>query len=497
MQNKKNILIIPADNRPVSYTLPESIGSINNGINIFMPPREFFGGLKTIANIEKILEWTQKTVSENRIDYIICALDTIVYGGLISSRWCKDTQEDILSRIKSFKSLIEQSSCKFFGFSSIMRISDSNVNEEEKDYWDKYGKLIFKYSYLKHKTDINPDNAELLKDLQDIKDQIPLEILEDYLQTRQRNFLINKTYLKWLEEDFFDFFVFAKDDTAPFGLNVQEAGLLEKEISEKKLANKAIIHTGSDEVNSILLAGALKDNFKREISIFPIYSTIEGPQTIPRYEDQHLYKSVKKHLEICGIKLAETEEASDITLLLHTFKKNQNDFALQEFVEPKNTDSVEVCLNLLRNSGKPVILADVCCANGSDKLLIEKMFSEITDFSKLYGYAGWNTASNTIGTALSTGISRYIAEKENNFSQENFNRVIFVRFVDDWAYQAIARQKIRSVTDKADKNLLNKELLPLIQQISSKFDINSAEISLNFPWERTFEVETRFMPDYN
>ena len=37
-----------------------------------------------------------------------------------------------------------------YAFSSIMRISNNNCNEEEKSYWDKYGKKLFDYSSFQH-----------------------------------------------------------------------------------------------------------------------------------------------------------------------------------------------------------------------------------------------------------------------------------------------------------------------------------------------------------
>ena len=38
LTKKMNILIIPLDNRPVSYTLPVQIGQINRNVNILLPP---------------------------------------------------------------------------------------------------------------------------------------------------------------------------------------------------------------------------------------------------------------------------------------------------------------------------------------------------------------------------------------------------------------------------------------------------------------------------
>ncbi len=457
MKTKINIVLIPADDRPVSYQLPVITAAINENINILIPPKKFLGNLKTSADINKLINWLENTTAENNIDYIICALDIIAYGGLIPSRRCPDNENNIFSRLNNFKNIVKTSNAKLFAFSSIMRISNNNINEEEKEYWDKYGKLIFEYSYKLHKEE-NYSIAEA---------KIPPEILNDYLKTREKNFSVNKFYLDWQKERIFDFLLFTKDDTAPFGLNVQEA---------EYLSQMAAVHTGYDEVITVLLARAVAENHSGKIKIHPVYSTPEGKNIIPGYEDKLLYKNIESHIDLCGAEHADSEKNADIILLVHTPEKEQNDLAMKEFVEPENHKSVDFCIDYIKNSDKPVILADVKNANGADDLLIKKLFE--LDFD-LYGYAGWNTASNTIGTALSMGVMRYIAEKEKFFCEENFKKLMFVRFADDWAYQTVARHK-----DNREE-----EFLSTARKMARRFNLNPSQISLTFPWNRNFEIE--------
>ena len=112
---------------------------------------------------------------------------------------------------------LNQKKCKIYAFSSIMRISNNNYNIEEKKYWSKYGKKIFKYSFETHR--FGRESG--------VSRSIPKDILEDYLETRKRNFRINKIYLNWQKEGLFDTLVFSKDDCAQYGFNVHEAQVLE------------------------------------------------------------------------------------------------------------------------------------------------------------------------------------------------------------------------------------------------------------------------------
>ncbi|NLF83957.1 MAG: DUF4127 family protein [Candidatus Gastranaerophilales bacterium] len=491
MTKTVNILLIPADNRPVSYSLPIFIGEQNRNVKVIVPPVKLLGGLDFSADISGILSWLEEAISQERPDFIICALDTVAYGGLISSRRCDDTKNTILARLEQFKELVKKAGAKVFGFTSIMRISNNNVNEEEKEYWDKYGVLIFKYSFLSHKTKADKATDAERHALKETEAQIPAHILEDYLNTRQKNFRINKMYIDWSKEGVIDFLIYGKDDTSTFGINIQEAEQLQSLIEKADMRNFVRIQTGSDEVCSLLTARAIQEAFDKRIKIFPVYSTEHGCSVIPLYEDMPLSESVKRQLNTCNAELAASEDTADMVLLLHSPVEKQNDFIFPNPDIPPNLQGANFCVDFIKNSGKPVILADVLNANGSDPILAEKLLSESGILDKLYGYAGWNTASNTIGTALSAGISRYIAEKTSCFDVDVFKKLMFIRFADDWAYQSTARRRIREITPLADEKLLYSELLPVIEPLAKKLNINTEEITLKFPWNRTFEVEIR------
>ena len=142
------IAFVPIDNRPVCYNLAVDIAAIDKDIEFFIPPREFLGSLTKNADIEKIYEWF-KNLPE--VDKVILSLDAIAYGGLIPSRRSCDTELQIKDRVLKFRSEWVKKKAKVLAFSSIMRISNNNYNEEEKEYWNKYGTRIFEYSYNTHK----------------------------------------------------------------------------------------------------------------------------------------------------------------------------------------------------------------------------------------------------------------------------------------------------------------------------------------------------------
>jgi hypothetical protein len=485
-------ILIPLDNRPVTYFLPIQTGELDKNTKIFNPPREIIGGLLNNTNVDEVLIWLKGKLENNTVDSIVCSLDNIAYGGLIPSRRSPDTEAMILARLNSFKKIIQKyrknHKIKLYAFSSIMRISNNNINEEEKEYWNKYGELLFKFSYLTHKVEevgFDNDRAES----KDIRSQIPEEILNDYLMTRKRNFEINKYYLSWLEEGLLDYLVYSQDDTAEWGFNVLESSQLKGLINDKNLSSQAVVQTGADEIPTDLIIRGLTENNNKKINIYPLFSTENGKNVISRYEDRTILESVLGQVALCGGKITGAIEEADIILVVHTPNNIQNDHAMKLYPEPENGEAIEFCINIINRSNKPVILADIACANGADNLLMRKLLEHGINIDILYGYAGWNTTGNTLGSAISMGISRYLAEKSGTFDTNNFKKLLLTRLSDDWAYQTVVRQEIRALSPDADKTILQEELKPFIIKLAKKIDLPLSQIGLSFPWDRTFEVE--------
>lgn len=437
-----NIAFVPIDNRPVCYTLPAQICAEDTGINLFMPEREWLGDLKKYADVDKIFQWLKNLP---HVDAVILPLDTVAYGGLISSRRSTDTFEKIKERIEELKEILSEKNAKIYAFSSIMRISNNNINEEEKEYWNKWGKKIFNYSFCMDKFGTV------------CKNEVPSDILDDYLATRRRNFEINKTYLQW--GNFFDTLVFSKDDCAEYGFNVQEARELEK--------LGGFVKTGADEIPLTLLARSIKGKLK----VSPIFLEPEYKNLISNYEDVSIENSVRGQLELAGCEVCEPQDA-DILLYVNNFKERQGEIVMKVTAAPYD--------GLWQKPDKPYMIADVRFANGSDNAFVEKLFEKDFD-DNFYGYSAWNTSANSLGSLICAAKVKYFAK---NYNDAAFKKLQTVRFLDDWAYQANVRQQL----SKPDEILVEQKMKPFENRIFEKLGVKY-DISYKFPWDRLFEVE--------
>lgn len=428
------IAFIPIDNRPVCYNLASDIAKIDGDIELFLPPREFLGDLTKIAKIDDLYEWL---CALPKVDALILSLDTLIYGGLIPSRRGPESFEELKNRLVRLRSVLVDK--KVYAFSSIMRISNNNYNEEEKEYWKDWGKKIFNYSFSGDKTDI------------------PNEIIEDYLQTRKRNFEINKMLLAWQKEGLFDTLIFSKDDCAEKGFNVQEAKELERLGGRTK--------TGADEIPLSLLARAID----KEIKVYPEFLEPDYKNCISNYEDVSIEKSVLGQLELCGFKLASKKDA-DIVLVVNNFINKQGELVMDWDTKPFDRE--------LLLPQRPYAIADVRFANGADNSFVKQLLDKI-DLKNFYGYAGWNTSANTLGSLLAAVKIKWNAEKYNDSA---FKKLETIRFLDDWAYQANVRKMIEKPCDISE---LMKPYEKRIAKIFGEYE----NIGYTFTWARKFEVE--------
>ena len=151
-------------------------------------------------------------------------------------------------------------------------------------------------------------------------------------------------------------------------------------------------------------------------------------------------------------------------------------------------------------------LADVAYCNEADKELINYLKKKKLLF-KIDAYAGWNTSSNTLGTTLANLISYYYSKNELKK-----NKSILNRYIEDYIYMGIVRQKIINIiNEKCDPNvtkfnlgnkkeeyegIAKKLILEETKNFSSDLFSYIKDIDVNFIWNRTFEIELKLKDNF-
>ena len=128
--------------------------------------------------------------------------------------------------------------------------------------------------------------------------------MQDYINTRNRNFLINIYYINLAKNNnLIKKLIFSKDDCAQYGLNILEAEELCFRIIQSNI--NAIVKTGADEIPFSLLSLAYLNLKNTKLSnnglkIATIFSFPESISKVSNYEDVSVFESIKSQIEIIG-----------------------------------------------------------------------------------------------------------------------------------------------------------------------------------------------------
>lgn len=482
LEKSPQILIIPIDNRPVCYDFTVDATKIFDDLKVYIPDSSILGSLNAPADNEKLQGWTEHILNAYPVDIAIIALDTIAYGGLISSRKSEAKFEEIKNNVDNYIKILKDKNknIKIYATSSIMRVSDSYNNEEEKSYWDKYGKDLFRFSYLSHQL-LKDYDVEIEAELISLAKHIPFEVVENYLDTRKRNYEINSYYVDLVKNGVLENIFFSQDDTGKYGFNVEEKELLQRQAIKELVREKVIIKNGADEMVLSLLSRALIDFYEEKININPIFFNEEAKNIVSLYENVTIEKAVQNSIEACG---ANAFGTNAISLLINAPNKTQDELCLEIFADEQGNAQADAILSYIEKASSEYLIADVKKANGADNYLVEKLLNINYDDAKMFGFGAWNTTNNTLGTTIAVGIIKYLAKKYSNYNEEAFKKTQYTRLLDDWAYQANARKTIRT---NPDTNLA-EEMKPYQEKVSNWLGYEK-ETTYSLPWDRTFEVK--------
>ena len=498
-------LLIPLDDRPITFTFPSMLAQVA-GIEVLAPPRSLMGSLFHPAQIDSLFSWVNSTIDKAQPDVVIVALDSLLYGGLITSRRSDDPIKTIsrrLANIKKWKAPGRKQP-KIYAQTSVMRISDNYDNTEEKQYWARYGREIFAWSTVLYRMQkgaaVNPGILE------SYEQQIPEEIREDYLGVRFRNFQMNQEILGLVSDGTIDRLVISVDDTGSQGLNVIEREKLVARARSSRLNGKVYCYPGADEVLSTLMATWLNEKLNEmgmRVRARVQYSPSVASNCQSRYEGQPISQTINSQLEASGVELVQSFDSRggepagtvDVTVVVHGGEVQGDHILLPGLPDLRQLETgaqVKETLSLIEKSTTPCIVCDVAYANGADPILMEELVQRPELISKLIGYAGWNTTGNTVGSALSMGIARLFAirtQRRNPATDRAFQRCAFTRMADDWAYQSLVRGQLNS---EASIDRLAQLIRPYLGQIGHSMQFEPGNLRVSFPWKRTFELEVCF-----
>jgi len=496
---QKKIVYIPLDNRPVCYDFVQQLGNMA-GINLVMPSKEILSGTGDEDRVEKLWAWVFENAKGT--DSFIVSLDTVLYGGLVSSRTHQFTAEVLQNRLNKIKKLKEHNSVPVYAFISIMRTPTTNSSVEKPEYYGMYGADIFKISKLADRVKRGLANSMEIKRLHGIKEKIPSHFLDDFLQRRDLNHQMTRKSIGLVDEGVIDCLVVSRDDCAPFGFSRLEQRALNREIINRAVGDKVYSLAGLDECGAVLFARAVNQWNGYVPQVHIKYGTPKGPDIIPRYEDIPLKENIPIHINCMGGQVTKDINKSDLILIVNSPQQAVGE-AVHQDPHIFNRQLVGQVKDYILNN-QALVVADVNYANGADHGFLTAL-SEKGLLYDLAGYSGWNTAGNTIGLSLSQGILyNYLIKNDTTplgWRLEH-QRLLWTRLLTDWGYQAVIRPKLvkkylagRGAAARLNPELetrveqeILKELNPFAHKNLTGFYKPFRVTSVNLPWHRMFDL---------
>ncbi len=489
----QRILYVPFDDRPVSCEYPADTLKAA-GMDVVMPPLSLLASRGRNADPQQLWRWIWQEAPA--ADALVVSQDAVIYGGLVASRTHQWSDVQLSERLGNYQKLIERyPALRIYLFSTIMRSPHASSGGVEPPYYEQYGPDIFALHALTDKAESEKLTAEEQNWLNSLRQSVPQEIQRDWVERREKNYRINLQSTALLRQGVFSYMILGRDDCSPHSRSHQEARWMKKETADLKL-NKYATFPGADQLGLLMLTRAVNDMTFTIPSVRAFYAEGVGEQTVPSYEDTPVGENVRNHLWATGCLPLQYAGRGDLTLAVNTPYDGWTR-------EAGRTDNVKVASQSVTRfaervadgvrRGDKISIADISFANGSDNALMEELAKKNT-LTGLEAYSGWNTASNTIGYAIGQGVLA------SHMLPEAKHRLLTVRLLDDWAYQANVRQELlaKVLEPAGHSNVQLDELRALLAKRATTELASFAAAHMpqwklepfaaDFPWNRMFET---------
>ncbi|MCE5285919.1 MAG: DUF4127 family protein [Pelosinus sp.] len=501
------VILVPLDSRPPCTQFVEELAHIA-GIKVITPEPELLDNYKTPANREALRIWLRQTSKE--ADAAIISIDMLIHGSLVASRLSNGTAQDTDDVLKLLTDIHnENPAFKMYAFSIIPRllIADSQENAA-------YQKDMLTFSLLKDYISTF-ENSQDIKKLAALEEKIPADIINHYISIYEQNTQLNSALMNMVEQGILSSLIIGQDDGSPFGLPNMSKQKLEHILQGRPtLANKIFITRGTDEVALTMLGHIVSQSTDYKPRIYVTYSSPEAPQITMPFMPNTVATTVEEKIRIAGGLQVYDPNQADYTLYIHVGTPNNNS---------ARKTATEQIKNLLKQNHK-ISLVDLTENFQYAETLLPELVAENIDITKLIAYAGWNSTSNSIGTAITQAsmFTKTLRSQPDtpellSLYQSNLEFLI-ARFLDDLYYQKeinpfINKQLGRLHIDPYNlgahynqtnyiiqklmfgeaywlfqKSLSNHPFIIETKQGSQKILITDLDIETYLPWQRTFEI---------
>ncbi|EYB67632.1 hypothetical protein DEIPH_ctg033orf0043 [Deinococcus phoenicis] len=430
------LLLIPPDTRPPTLDHPAQLARMT-GAEVRVPPPEALPDFFTPGDTGTLRTWLLDQARE--ADALVVCLETLTLGGMIPARRVSDPPATVLKRLAVLREVRGLNpGLRIYAFGVIVRVAHDNDPHEEKPYYGEWGHALRAYSTALDRHARHGEGEWAALDA--ARSAVPQAILADWVGTRERNRALHLAALELLAEGTLAHLCLTLDDTTPYGLAAFDRRQLEARADDLGVWERLDIYPGADDVPCALIARALRPE---PVLAQVRYSGVNGAGAELIYEDRPAGELVRAHLRAAGCRVADTPAEAEFVLAVNTPGTRQASFQPNFATVDTPHRHLPAFVDAVRHDlavGRAVTLADIAYPNGAERRLWTLM--QALPLADLAGYAAWNTAGNTLGSAVAFGKLAPLVRDRAAHAE-----ALFARLVDDALYQAFTRPEVRARLD--------------------------------------------------
>jgi len=512
MPKRLRIALVPLDDRPVCLQYPGMMAPLAHA-EVVAPPVDVLGRFTTPGDTEAVARWLRGQ-DWRAFDALIVSTDMLAYGGLVASRVDAVDADTALRRLDVLDEIRKaHATLPIYGFSVIMRLAPTadGTNEAWREKLARWAEIA-----------ADPRSTADRNERAALEAAIPADARAGYQRARARNRAVNLAAVDLAARRVFDYLVVSQDDAKPRGVHLADRAAVAQAVAGKDITARVGIQPGADEVAMLLLARAVLERRGLVPAVRASYSTERAREMVAPFEDRQLHETVSFQLAAAGA--IETRAASGVPDLdLYVFASRHDEGVPAAFA---TRIAGEV------TAGRRAIVADVDPkgdVQGASPAFTEGLLAARV-FPSLYGYASWNTAGNTLGTAIPHGLLAWAgARLAMRCSSPAFTaladaQVTFLlhRLLNDYAYQGVLRPVVNGELRQAGRGGLwlkanapeieariQESLVPTLAEHARQFmpvyvlpspgptgvivQVGAPrDLQVRLPWGRTFEAAMTF-----
>ena len=403
---KRPILLVPLDSRPPCREFVVNGGKII-GRTIVTPPTEYMDYYSKAGETTEMRQWLAENTGT--ADAVILSVDQLLSGGLLAAREAHISHADIDALAAYLRTLhTAHPTVPLHAFYILPRA----IPQDGIEGWRERRALLAYARLLGRAGEGLPVDEN---EMERLREEFPPDDLEKYLAHFDESTALASMLIELTEEGTLTRLVLGQDDGEEFSVGNLKKAELSALLAQKNIApERAMIVHGADEIALSMLARMAVDDLRVRGGTPPRislrYARDDMADAVFPFMAVSNDVTAREKIAMLGAALAEDDTSSDLTLLISAGDSGADTLGSRA--------PTAAAIKVMLAAGTPVALVDLSRHFHAEETLLPILIEKDVPVNALTAYAGWNTASNAIGTAVAEAVLYHCAMKNTATAEE-------------------------------------------------------------------------------